>query len=69
MTSSATSILGMTTILAAGNIWQFASMHEGGCFFAFCDGQVRFISENIDHTAYRALGTRANNEVVDDEDY
>ena len=52
-----------------GNIWQFASMHEGGCFFAFCDGQVRFLSENIDLTTYRALATIANNEVIDDEDY
>jgi len=47
----------------------FFSMHEGGCFFLFADGQVRFLSENIDATAYDALGTIAGNELVDDEDY
>jgi prepilin-type N-terminal cleavage/methylation domain-containing protein len=47
----------------------FGSYHEGGCFFAFADGQVRFLSENIDTTTFRALSTRANNEIVDDEDY
>ena len=47
----------------------FGSFHEGGAFFLFGDGQVRFISENIDTTTYLALGTRANNEIIDDEDY
>jgi len=47
----------------------FASRHEGGSFFFFCDGAVRFLSENIDISVYRALSTIANNEVVDDEDY
>jgi prepilin-type N-terminal cleavage/methylation domain-containing protein len=47
----------------------FASVHEGGAFFVFCDGQARFLSENIDMTVYRALSTIANNEIIDDEDY
>jgi len=47
----------------------FWSMHEGGCFFLFADGQVRFLSENIDATTYAALGTIKGNELVDDEDY
>ena len=47
----------------------FRSPHEGGAFFVFCDGQVRFLSENIDMGTYRALSTIANNEIVDDEDY
>ena len=47
----------------------FTSLHEGGAFFLFCDGQVRFMSENIDSNTYQALSTRANNEIVDDEDY
>ena len=47
----------------------FASPHEGGAFFVFADGQVRFISENIDFGTYQHLSTIANNEVLDDEDY
>ena len=47
----------------------FCSAHEGGLFCLFADGQVRFISENIDLTVWRALSTRAGNELVDDEDY
>ena len=47
----------------------FRSMHEGGAFFCFADGTVKFLSENIDATVYDALGTRAGNELIDDEDY
>ena len=47
----------------------FGSMHEGGVFMLFGDGQVRFLSENIDFTTYQYLLTKANNEIVDDEDY
>ena len=47
----------------------FHSVHEGGAFFLFCDGQVRFISENIDFTTYNALFTIRGNEIIDDEDY
>jgi len=49
--------------------WCFRSAHEGGAFFAFADSQVRFISENIDITVYRAISSRAGNELIDDEDY
>ena len=45
------------------------SYHEGGAFFALADGAVRFLSENIDMSTYRSLSTRANNEIIDDEDY
>ena len=47
----------------------FNSAHEGGAFFCMADGQVRFLSENMDISTFRALSTIANNEVVDDEDY
>ena len=53
----------------ANEIYSFASMHEGGSFFTFADGSVKFLSENIDMTTYRALSTCAGNELVDDEDY
>jgi len=44
----------------------FGSMHEGGAFFAFCDGRVRFLSENMNITVYTRLGDRADGNVVDD---
>jgi uncharacterized protein DUF1559 len=49
--------------------WAFAGGHEGGGFFLFADGAVRFLSENIDFTTYRSLSTIARNELIDDEDY
>ena len=52
-----------------GCCMSFGSPHEGGAFFLLADGQVRFLSENIDTTTYMALGTRAGNELIDDEDY
>ena len=45
------------------------SFHEGGAFFLFADGQVRFISENIDTDVCKALGTINGKEIIDDEDY
>ncbi len=43
----------------------FKSMHTGGAHFAFADGAVRFLSENIDHArTYQRLGDRADGEVV-----
>jgi uncharacterized protein DUF1559 len=53
----------------AGYDCAYGSYHEGGAFFLFCDGQVRFLSENIDATTFASLGSRAGNELVDDEDY
>ncbi|WP_206028628.1 DUF1559 domain-containing protein [Thalassoroseus pseudoceratinae] len=43
----------------------FGSRHPGGAQFAFADGHVSFISENIDLATYRALSTRSNGEVVE----
>ena len=48
---------------------RFYSPHEGGMFAAFADGAVKFLSENMDGTVFRYLGTIAGNEILDDEDY
>lgn len=42
----------------------FMSRHIGGAHFAFADGSVRFISENIDSLMYEALATVQGNEIV-----
>jgi prepilin-type N-terminal cleavage/methylation domain-containing protein len=40
------------------------SRHEGGVFLLFCDGTVRFVGENVELAIWRALATRAGNEVL-----
>ena len=57
------------TYWGVGGCASFGSFHEGGAFFLFADGQVRFLSENIDQTTYIALASRNGNEIIDDEDY
>ena len=46
----------------AGSCWWnmrgFRSYHPDGVQFAFADGSVRFIPDDIDHPVYRALSTR-----------
>jgi len=44
----------------------FFSQHPGGGQFALCDGSARFISQNIDFTLYRNLGTIRGGEVTTD---
>jgi prepilin-type N-terminal cleavage/methylation domain-containing protein/prepilin-type processing-associated H-X9-DG protein len=38
----------------------FGSRHTGGCQFLFCDGSMRFLSQNMDPLLYSRLGHRAD---------
>jgi prepilin-type N-terminal cleavage/methylation domain-containing protein/prepilin-type processing-associated H-X9-DG protein len=44
--------------------WGFKSNHPGGVNFAFADGSVHFIHENIDHQTYQYLGCRHDSQTV-----
>jgi prepilin-type N-terminal cleavage/methylation domain-containing protein len=59
---------------AGGQILSYAavtarSYHFGGVNAAFMDGSVRFITNSVDQTTWRALGTRNGGEVVDSKAY
>jgi prepilin-type processing-associated H-X9-DG protein len=47
----------------------FDSRHLGGANFAFGDGSVRFVRETIDPVVYRALSTRAGEELISAESF
>ncbi|WP_437223387.1 DUF1559 domain-containing protein [Planctomicrobium sp. SH661] len=40
------------------------SAHTGGVQLSFCDGSVRFVSDNINLTTWRAISTRHGGEVL-----
>ena len=40
------------------------SRHEGGVHVLLCDGSVRFISESLDLSIWRGLGSRAGGEIL-----
>jgi prepilin-type N-terminal cleavage/methylation domain-containing protein len=45
----------------------FGSFHVGGAHFAMSDGSVRFVSDNIDNTLWRAMGSRNGGEAISTE--
>ena len=42
----------------------FGSYHPGGCNVVLCDGSTRFVSETIDITVWRAVGSRQGGETL-----
>lgn len=44
--------------------WGYTSRHAGGCNFAFADGSIHFIADNIDAKTYALLGCRNDNNPV-----
>ena len=46
---------------------QFNSMHNGVTAFAFCDGSVKIITDNVDPDVFWALGTVRGRDKVDFE--
>jgi prepilin-type processing-associated H-X9-DG protein len=44
--------------------FSWRSAHSGGCNFVLMDGSVQFVSESIDMTTYKALGSRNKEDVV-----
>jgi prepilin-type N-terminal cleavage/methylation domain-containing protein/prepilin-type processing-associated H-X9-DG protein len=57
-----TAIGGSTTVTIYTTA--FSSYHPGGCHFAFVDGSVHFLNEDIDQPVLEALTTRANGDIV-----
>jgi prepilin-type processing-associated H-X9-DG protein len=47
--------------------WGFRSRHSGGANFLFADGNVRMLSQSINHVTYQRLGGRRDGQVVSDE--
>jgi prepilin-type processing-associated H-X9-DG protein len=45
----------------------FSSWHAGGCHFAFADGSVHFISDEVADQVLKAVTTRAGGEVTDND--
>lgn len=56
--------LGEDFILANSFNGAFISMHPNGANFAFGDGHVKFINDNISMGLYQALSTRNENETL-----
>jgi prepilin-type processing-associated H-X9-DG protein len=48
------------------DIEHFGGPHNGGCYFAFCDGSVRMIRYEIDYQVFRHLGNRHDGQVIDE---
>lgn len=55
---------GAVSVSGTPNSGPFSSRHTGGANFLFCDGAVKFLSDNIDAATFAAMGTPNGNEAV-----
>ncbi len=46
------------------NVISFRSLHPGGLQFAFADGSVRFVQQNINYDTWRFLSTKGEGEIA-----
>jgi prepilin-type processing-associated H-X9-DG protein len=53
----------------ADTVYTANSYHPGGVNMLMCDGSVRFVSDNVSGTAYRAIGTRAEKEQISNTEF
>ncbi|MCA9116032.1 MAG: DUF1559 domain-containing protein [Planctomycetaceae bacterium] len=61
--ASSTTLLPCTTSTTwTSHVAAMRSVHQGGAYSCFADGSVKFISENINTTVWRGLGTRNGGE-------
>jgi prepilin-type processing-associated H-X9-DG protein len=44
--------------------WGFRSRHPGGANFAFVDGSIHFITQDIDYKTYQLLGCRNDEQAI-----
>jgi prepilin-type processing-associated H-X9-DG protein/prepilin-type N-terminal cleavage/methylation domain-containing protein len=49
-----------------GDVNQFLSRHGRGAYFLYCDGHVLFLRNEMDYKVYKALSTRAGEEIISD---
>jgi len=54
---------------AEAHVEDYWSRHPGGANFLFADGSVHFLKDSINPTPWRALATRAFNEVISADSY
>ena len=60
-----TRLFGSPEVLFTPYGWRAArSLHMGGVNVLLGDGAMRFISDNVDETTWRAISTRGSGELV-----
>ncbi len=56
-------------LVGPNRVGGFSSAHAGGAQFAFGDGSVRFVSENVDRQVFQQLGNRADGKLLSEDQF